>query len=96
MITKIMDHLWRSKSQGKQAFQLKNHHTDQKFNVLLFFAFVVRRVRLLQELRDRGVVNVLKVSGIANPADALTKHLKVKETFRTYMARLYQCSSTEL
>ena len=57
--------------------------------------FVVRRVRLLQELRDRGVVNVLKVSGIANPADALTKHLKVKETFRTYMARLYQCSTTE-
>ena len=54
--------------------------------------FVVRRVRLLQELRDRGTVDVLSVPGKANPADALTKYL-TKPIFKEYMARMYNVSA---
>ena len=51
----------------------------------------------LQELQstDRRVLNMRKVSGLANPADMLTKHLK-KESFRLYAAKLYGCSPTDL
>ena len=44
----------------------------------------------MQELHDRKVCKVLHLPGTANPADALTKHLKPKFVFRNYMARLYQ------
>ena len=56
-------------------------------------SYVARRVRLLQELVERKVINMVKVSGLANPADMLTKHL-VKEIFRKYAARLYNCALT--
>ena len=60
-------------------------------------AYVARRVRFLQELQsaDRRVLNMRKVSGLANPSDMLTKHLK-KESFRLYAAKLYGCSPTDL
>ena len=57
--------------------------------------FVTRRVRLLQELRERGIVHVLSVPGKENPADALTKYLS-KHDFKPYMARMYNCSVDEL
>lgn len=57
--------------------------------------FITRRVRLLQELRERGIVDVLSVPGKENPADVLTKYLP-KPEFKAYMARLYQCSESEL
>lgn len=58
-------------------------------------SYVARRVRLLQELVQRSVVRMEKVSGLANPADMLTKHL-VKDTFRKYAARLYGCLPSDL
>ena len=51
-------------------------------------SYVARRVRLLQELVERKVINMVKVSGLANPADMLTKHL-AKDIFRKYAANLY-------
>ena len=57
--------------------------------------FVARRVRLLQELRERGIVHVCGVPGKANPADVLTKYLP-KGDFKRYMARLYNCSEDEI
>ena len=51
-------------------------------------SYVARRVRLLQELVERKVINMVKVSGLANPADMLTKHLS-KDIFRKYAANLY-------
>ena len=58
-------------------------------------SYIARRVRFLQELQPSraGVVHVLKVSGIENPADAFTKHLD-RKTFRAYMARLYNVPET--
>ena len=58
-------------------------------------AYVARRVRLLQELQRRLVVNVVDVPGTANPADAFTKHLD-KTTFCMYMARLYNCDAARI
>ena len=58
-------------------------------------AYVARRVRLLQELQSERVVNMLKVKGIDNPADMLTKHLVVAE-FKRYAARIYNCKVSEL
>ena len=52
-------------------------------------SYITRRVRLLQELTSHGVVVLHKVSGTANPADALTKVLAVKYAFKEYMAKLY-------
>ena len=54
-------------------------------------AYVTRRVRLLQELEAREIVKMPQpgVPGTANPADALTKHLKDKQSWREYMAVLY-------
>ena len=54
--------------------------------------FVTRRIRLLHELHQRGIINVCEegVPGTANPSDALTKHLSPK-VFKAYMARLYNC-----
>lgn len=52
-------------------------------------AYVARRVRLLQQLQFRGLIDIRKVDGTANPADPLTKSLKQKRAFRDYMARLY-------
>ena len=57
--------------------------------------FVTRRIRLLQELRDRGIVHVLSVPGKENPADALTKYL-TKPEFKPYMARMYNCNISHL
>ena len=51
-------------------------------------SYVARRVRLLQELVERKVIKMVKVSGLANPADMLTKHL-TKDIFRKYAANLY-------
>ena len=50
-------------------------------------SYITRRVRLLQELTSHGVVVLHKVSGTANPADALTKVLAVKYAFKEYMAK---------
>jgi hypothetical protein len=59
--------------------------------------FVTRRIRLLHELHQRGVINVCEegVPGTANPSDALTKHLSPK-VFKAYMARLYNCSESAI
>jgi hypothetical protein len=57
--------------------------------------FVTRRIRLLQELRERGIVHVISVPGKANPADALTKYLS-KPEFKAYMARMYNCDINEM
>ena len=54
-------------------------------------AYVARRLRWLQELGLRKYIRLLNVSGKANPADALTKHLN-KYEFREYMTRLYNCA----
>ena len=51
-------------------------------------SYVARRVRLLQELVERKVIKMVKVSGLANPSDMLTKHL-AKDIFRKYAANLY-------
>ena len=56
-------------------------------------AYVTRRVRLLQELQHRRVINISNVPGKANPADPLTKHVD-KLSFRSYMARLYNVDPT--
>ena len=53
-------------------------------------AYIARRCRFLQELSERGDIRLLNVPGTANPADALTKHVSPKSTFRSYMARIYQ------
>ena len=53
-------------------------------------AYIARRCRFLQELTERGDIRLLNVPGTANPADALTKHVSPKSTFRSYMARIYQ------
>ena len=58
-------------------------------------AYIAKRVRLLQELSQRGIVSVESVPGKANPADALTKNLE-RSTFRTYMARLYNVDPARL
>ena len=60
-------------------------------------AYVARRVRFLQEMQssDHRIISMRKVSGLANPADMLTKHLK-KESFKLYAAKLYGCSPTDL
>ena len=39
--------------------------------------------------KSTSVVILHKVSGTANPADALTKVLAVKYAFKEYMAKLY-------
>ena len=57
-------------------------------------AYVARRVRLLQELEGQ-ITQLRKVSGLANPADLLTKYLR-KATFRPYAARLYGCSVADV
>ena len=54
-------------------------------------AYVMRRVRLLQELERSGVVKLYNVPGTANPSDALTKHLKQRSSFVTYMCYMYNC-----
>ena len=53
-------------------------------------AYIARRCRFLQELVDRKLIKMLDVPGTANPADALTKHISPKQTFKEYMARIYQ------
>ena len=50
-------------------------------------SYVARR--FLQELQSRTVINMLKVSGTANPADALTKYIEDKSKWHLYMQRLY-------
>ena len=52
-------------------------------------AYVARRVRFLQELHARGIIEIRKVDGTVNPADALTKYLQPKD-FKRYMDFLYQ------
>ena len=56
-------------------------------------AYIARRVRFLQELVTRGIVKLLDIDGKVNPADALTKHIDPKSTFREYMAKLYQAGA---
>ena len=58
-------------------------------------AYIVRRVRLLQELDRRGVVRLHNVPGTANPADALTKHLKSPADWLNYMAIIYNRAANE-
>ena len=58
-------------------------------------AYIVRRVRLLQELDRRGVVRLHNVPGTANPADALTKHLKSPKDWLNYMTILYNRAANE-
>lgn len=67
------------------------------FSSMKHVAYVAHRVRFLQELQspDRRVVAMRKISGLANPADMLTKHLKNK-AFKLYAAKLYGCSPTDL
>ena len=55
-------------------------------------AYITRRVRLLQELGAFGVVKLFNIPGKRNPADMLTKWLKVKATIKEYLARLYNRS----
>ena len=55
-------------------------------------AYVARRARFLQELDACGVVKLYNVPGVANPADAFTKHLGRKE-FQEYMRVLYNCDA---
>jgi hypothetical protein len=45
---------------------------------------------LSQELVTRKIVVLLNIDNKQNPADALTKHIEPKATFRNYMARLYK------
>ena len=52
-------------------------------------SYVARRVRFLQELNARGIIDIRKVDGTVNPADALTKYLQPKD-FKRYMDFLYQ------
>ena len=55
-------------------------------------AYVARRARFLQELDACGIVKLYNVPGVANPADAFTKHLGRKE-FQEYMRVLYNCDA---
>ena len=57
-------------------------------------AYIARRVRFLQELVTRNIVVLLNIDGKQNPADALTKHIEPKGTFRDYMARLYNATAS--
>jgi hypothetical protein len=57
-------------------------------------AYIARRVRFLQELVTRKIVVLLNIDGKQNPADALTKHIEPKATFRDYMARLYNATAS--
>ena len=57
-------------------------------------AYIARRVRFLQELVTRKIVVLLNIDGKQNPADALTKHIEPKGTFREYMARLYNATAS--
>ena len=57
-------------------------------------AYIARRCRFLQELHDRNIVRLLNVPGKANPADALTKHVSPKGTFKEYMARIYNTAAS--
>ena len=57
-------------------------------------AYIARRVRFLQELVTRKIVVLLNIDGKQNPADALTKHIEPKATFREYMARLYNTTAS--
>jgi hypothetical protein len=54
-------------------------------------AYVARRVRLLQELDAHGLIKLRRVPGTANPADAMTKHLRRLE-YQDYMRVLYNCA----
>ena len=54
-------------------------------------AYVARRVRLLQELDAHGIIKLRHVPGTANPADAMTKHLRRLE-YQDYMRVLYNCA----
>ncbi len=56
--------------------------------------YIARRVRFLQELVTRKIVVLLNIDGKQNPADALTKHIEPKTTFRDYMARLYNATAS--
>ena len=58
-------------------------------------SYVARRVRLLQELVERKVISMVKVSGLANPSDMLTKHLQ-KDIFRKYAANLYNAAIADV
>ena len=58
-------------------------------------AYVARRVRLLQELDAHGIVRLRHVPGTANPADALTKHLR-RIDYQEYMRVLYNCTRDAL
>ena len=40
------------------------------------------------------MIKLLNVPGTANPADALTKHISPKPTFRNYMSRIYQMAES--
>ena len=48
------------------------------------------RLRFMQELTARGIIDLRNVPGTANHADALTKHVAPKSVFREYMSRIYQ------
>jgi hypothetical protein len=58
-------------------------------------AYIARRCRFLQELDARRVIKLHHVPGAANPADALTKHVSPKQTFRAYMARIYNVAASQ-
>ena len=59
-------------------------------------AYIARRCRFLQELGVMDIVALLNVDGKANPADALTKDISPKTRFREYMARMYNCQTSDL
>ena len=42
-----------------------------------------------------GVISMVKVSGLANPSDMLTKHLQ-KDIFRKYAANLYNAAIADV
>ena len=57
-------------------------------------AYIARRCRFLQELVASKVIKLLNVPGNVNPADAFTKHISPKQTFKDYMSRVYQVAAS--
>ena len=56
-------------------------------------SYVARRVRFLQELHSRGIIEIRKVDGTINPVDALTKYLQPKD-YKRYMDHIHVYNGT--
>ena len=58
-------------------------------------SYIARRCRFMQECQGTEIL-IKDISGLNNPADAFTKHMKIKATWRLYMARIYNASLTQI